>query len=165
MYNNFISQAMFKKILLPISLLALLVTFSSNRNVGSKTIASEKQYKYDTVPNDPLHGRIYHLDNGLTVFFSVNRAEPRIQTAIATKAGSKNDPKDATGLAHYLEHMLFKGTPDYGTKDYAKEKPLLDSIQLLFELYRKTSDTTMRKKIYHHIDTLSYQASGYAIAN
>lgn len=156
---------MFKKILLPISLLALLVAFSSSRIVGIKTIANEKQYKYDTVPNDPLHGRIYHLDNGLTVFFSVNRAEPRIQTAIATKAGSKNDPKDATGLAHYLEHMLFKGTPDYGTKDYAKEKPLLDSIQYFFELYRKTSDTTMRKKIYHHIDTLSYQASGFAIAN
>ncbi len=153
---------MLKKILLPASLVCLLVTFSS---LSIKKISSEKQYKYDTVPNDPMHGRIYHLDNGLTVFFSVNKAEPRIQTAIATKAGSKFDPHDATGLAHYLEHMLFKGTPDYGTKDYAKEKPLLDSIQYLFELYRKTTDTIQRKKIYHHIDTLSYQASGYAIAN
>ncbi len=125
----------------------------------------DKQYKYDTVPNDPLHGRIYHLDNGLTVFITVNKAEPRIQTYIATKAGSKFDPSDATGLAHYLEHMLFKGTDKFGTQNYLKEKPELDKIENLYEVYRHTTDPEARKKIYHQIDSVSYVASGYAIAN
>src|ERR1700733_5504970 len=68
------------------------------------------KYAYVTVPNDPTNGRIYTLANGLTVYISQYTAEPRIQALIATKAGSKFDPHDATGLAHYLEHMLFKGT-------------------------------------------------------
>jgi len=123
------------------------------------------KYAYVTVPNDPTNGRIYTLPNGLTVYISQYKAEPRIQTLIATKAGSKFDPHDATGLAHYLEHMLFKGTADYGTADYAKEKPLLDEIDTLFEVYRHTTDTAARAKIYHQIDSVSFLASHYAIAN
>src|SRR5437016_6138905 len=69
-----------------------------------KQLPTEKIYKYDTVPNDPLKARIYRLDNGLTVYMTVYKDAPRIQTYIVTKAGSKNDPADATGLAHYLEH-------------------------------------------------------------
>jgi secreted Zn-dependent insulinase-like peptidase len=76
--------------------------------------------------------KMYHLKNGLSVWISVNKAEPRVQTMIAVKAGSKNDPATHTGLAHYLEHMLFKGTDKYGTKDYAKEKVELDIIEQLY---------------------------------
>jgi predicted Zn-dependent peptidase len=68
------------------------------------------------------------LKNGLTVILSPTNKDPRIQTYIATKAGSKTDPADHTGLAHYLEHMLFKGTDKFGSKDWAKEKPILDQI-------------------------------------
>ena len=123
------------------------------------------KYAYVTVPNDPTNGRIYTLPNGLTVYISQYKAEPRIQTLIATKAGSKFDPHDATGLAHYLEHMLFKGTDKYGTADYAKEKPLLDEVDTLFEQYRHITDTTARRMMYHKIDSVSYLASHYAIAN
>lgn len=126
---------------------------------------SEKKYTYESVPNDPLNARIYKLDNGLTVYMTVYKDAPRIQTYIATRAGSKNDPKDATGLAHYLEHMLFKGTDQYGTKDYAKEKVELDKIEALFEVYRKTTDEAKRKAIYHQIDSISGYASKFAIAN
>lgn len=126
---------------------------------------SEKKYSYESVPNDPLNARIYHLDNGLTVYMTVYKDAPRIQTYIATRAGSKNDPKDATGLAHYLEHMLFKGTEQYGTKDYAKEKVELDKIEALYEVYRKTTDEGKRKAIYHQIDSVSGYASKFAIAN
>ncbi len=126
---------------------------------------NNNEFPYDTVPGDPLHGRVYHLANGLTVFISVNNAEPKIQTLIAVKAGSKYDPSDATGLAHYLEHMLFKGTTHYGTSDYAKEKPLLDKIENLFELYRHTTDEHKRERIYRQIDSVSYAASTYAIPN
>jgi len=127
--------------------------------------AQVKTYKYESVANDPLNARIYTLQNGLTVYMTVYKNAPRIQTYIAVKAGSKNDPKDATGLAHYLEHMLFKGTDKFGSKDFDKEKVELDKIEALYEVYRKTKDETKRKKIYHEIDSISGYASKFAIAN
>jgi predicted Zn-dependent peptidase len=123
------------------------------------------KFTYLTVAGDPLGVRIYKLSNGLTVMLSVNKTEPRIQTYIATKAGSKNDPSDNTGLAHYLEHMLFKGTDKFGTKDWPKEKEQLDKIDALYERYNKTKDEAARKQIYHEIDSVSGVASQYAIAN
>lgn len=79
--------------------------------------------------------------------------------------GGKNDPAETTGLAHYFEHLMFKGTDKFGTQDYATEKPLLDAIEQQFEIYRKTTDEAERKAIYHTIDSLSYEASKYAIPN
>ncbi len=79
--------------------------------------AFSQTLSYQSYPNDPLNARIYKLDNGLTVYMTVYKDSPRIQTFIAVRAGSKNDPEYATGLAHYLEHMLFKGTDKFGSKD------------------------------------------------
>ena len=81
------------------------------------------KYAYDSVPGDPLHTKAYTLPNGLKVFMTVNRDEPRIQTYIAVRVGGKNDPAETTGLAHYFEHLMFKGTEQFGTTDYAAEKP------------------------------------------
>lgn len=126
---------------------------------------SQKTYTYESVPGDPLNARIYTLDNGLKVYITVYKDAPRIQTAIAVKTGSKNDPSDNTGLSHYLEHMMFKGTDKYGTWNYAREKPLLDKIDSLFEVYKVQKDTIKRKKIYHVIDSISGIAATYAVAN
>lgn len=142
---------------------AAILFFVSQANLFSQE--QNKVYKYESIPNDPLNARIYKLDNGLTVYMTVYKNEPRIQTYIATRAGSKNDPKNATGLAHYLEHMLFKGTDAYGSKDFVKEKVELDKIEGLFEVYRKTSDEVQRKILYHQIDSISGYASKFAIAN
>ena len=124
-------------------------------------------YTYKTVTNDPSKARFYTLKNGLTVILSVNKKTPRVQTLFGTRAGSNNDPSNHTGLAHYLEHMLFKGTPKYGSLDWAKEKPLLDKIDGLYEAYNKIpfSDSIARKAKYHEIDSISGEASKYAIAN
>ena len=122
-------------------------------------------YKYETVEGDPMGARIYTLDNGLKVYMAVNDETPRIQTYIAVRVGGKNDPAETTGLAHYFEHLMFKGTPSFGTSDYEAEKPLLDEIEALFEQYRKTTDEAERKAIYHRIDSISYEASKIAIPN
>ena len=127
--------------------------------------SSPQKYSYETVPNDPLKARIYTLGNGLKVYLTVHKETPRIQTFIAVRVGGKNDPAETTGLAHYFEHLMFKGTDKYGTQDYATEKPLLDQIEQQFEIYRKTTDEAERKAIYHTIDSLSYEASKYAIPN
>src|SRR6478609_4435314 len=89
---------------------------------------TEGGYSYETVSNDPLKARIYTLPNGLKVYMTVYKDAPRIQTYVAVAAGSKTDPQDATGLAHYLEHILFKGTSKIGTFDWAQEKVYLDKI-------------------------------------
>ncbi len=128
-------------------------------------VTSCSQYKYDTVPGDPLGTKIYTLDNGLKVYMSVNKETPRIQTYIAVNVGGKNDPAETTGLAHYFEHLMFKGTQNYGTSDYAAEKPMLDEIEQLFEVYRQTDDEAERAAIYHRIDSISYEASKIAIPN
>ena len=118
-----------------------------------------------TVPGDPINTRIYTLDNGLKVYMSVNPETPRIQTYIAVKVGGKNDPAETTGLAHYFEHLMFKGTQKFGTQNYEKEKPLLDEIERLFEVYRKTEGEEQRRAIYMQIDSVSYEASKFAIPN
>ena len=121
--------------------------------------------KYETVKGDPLKAKIYTLDNGLKVYMSVNKEQPRLQTYIAVRNGGKNDPSDNTGLAHYLEHIMFKGTESFGTSDYAAEKPLLDQIEQQFNIYRTKTDPQERLAIYHVIDSLSYAASEIAIPN
>ncbi len=124
-----------------------------------------KEYKYQTVPGDLMKTRIYTLDNGLTVYLSVNNEKPRIQTYIAVRTGSRNDPPETTGLAHYLEHLMFKGTRQFGTTDAAAEAPLLDSIQNRFEVYRTLKDSLQRRAYYHQIDSISQLAAKYFIPN
>lgn len=141
----------FTLLLLP----ALAVVISS---CGSK-------YSYETVKGDPMNTRIYTLDNGLKVYMSVYKDEPRVQAYVTVKAGSKNDPAETTGLAHYFEHLMFKGTSKFGTLDWEKEKPMLDEIEALFEKYRGETDPEVRKAIYKVIDSISYEASKIAIPN
>lgn len=119
----------------------------------------------ESVPNDPFKTKIYTLANGLKIYISVNKDVPRVQTMIAVKAGSKFDPPQTTGLAHYLEHMMFKGSHDFGTKDWPHEKVLLDSISAYFEYHRKEPDEAKKKILYAKIDSFSYEASKYAIPN
>ena len=122
-------------------------------------------YRYESVKGDKSATRIYTLDNGLKVYMSVNKEKPRLQTMIAVRVGSKNDPAETTGLAHYFEHLMFKGTDKFGTQNFEAEKPLLDEIEQLFEVYRTTTDEAERKTLYAKIDSVSQEASKYAIPN
>ena len=137
-----------------LSLFALLLLF-----------ACDGKYKYETVDNDPSKTRIYTLDNGLKVYLSVNKEEPRIQTYIAVRTGSKNDPAETTGLAHYLEHLMFKGTDKFGVSDAAAEAPYLDEIEQRYEAYRHLTDPEERRQAYHEIDSVSQLAAQYNIPN
>ncbi len=127
--------------------------------------ATAKDYHYTTVPGDAMKTRIYTLDNGLKVYMSVNKEKPRLQANIAVKTGSRNDPAETTGLAHYLEHLMFKGTTHFGTTDVNAEKPYLDEITKRYESYRKLTDPAQRKQAYHEIDSISQLAAKYNIPN
>ena len=123
------------------------------------------KYSYQAVEGDPINARIYTLNNGLTVYMAPNNETPRIQTFIAVRVGGKNDPSETTGLAHYFEHLMFKGSQQFGTQNYELEKPLLDAIEAQFEIYRNTTDEQQRAAIYKVIDSLSYEASKISIPN
>ena len=127
--------------------------------------AQAKDYEYQTVEGDLMKTRIYTLDNGLKVYLSVNKERPRIQTYIAVRTGSKNDPAETTGLAHYLEHLMFKGTIQFGTNNPEAEAPLLADIEQRYEAYRKLTDPEARKRAYHEIDSVSQLAAQYFIPN
>lgn len=124
-------------------------------------------YKRINKPNpaDPLAAQIYQLDNGLTVYLTENHETPWFHAEITVRAGSKHDPAESTGLAHYLEHMLFKGTRDMGTTDFEKEKPHLDRITELYERHFQESDPAKRDEIYAEINREVQAASQYEIPN
>ena len=127
--------------------------------------ASAQLPKAVTYDGDPMHTQCYTLRNGMKVFLSVNHESPRITAHIAVRTGSRNDPAETTGLAHYLEHLMFKGTKQFGTSDAAKEAPYLDEIEARYEQYRKVTDPAMRKQLYHEIDSVSQLAAQYNIPN
>ena len=128
-------------------------------------ISCGSKYEYEEVKGDMMQTRIYTLKNGLKVYLSVNKEEPRIQTYIAVRTGSKNDPAETTGLAHYLEHLMFKGTKQFGVSDTAAEAPLLAEIEQRYEAYRQMTDPAERRQAYHEIDSVSQLAAQYNIPN
>jgi len=75
----------------------------------------------------------YTLDNGMKVYLWVHKDMPDMYGGVSVRAGSIEDPADYTGMAHYLEHMLFKGTQEIGALDWAKEKPMYEQIIALYD--------------------------------
>src|SRR5690606_14788303 len=134
-------------------------------NLKYKEISNtdENGYSYITVENDDNNVRIYTLKNGLQVYLAQNFDAPRIQTYIPVRTGSNNDPADNTGLAHYLEHMMFKGTSKIGTLDWESESILLDEIAELYEQHKAEIDSGRKREIYKKIDEVSQRASKFEI--
>ncbi|MCG8420806.1 MAG: insulinase family protein [Proteobacteria bacterium] len=117
------------------------------------------------LPGDPLGVTVHRLTNGLTVYISTDRQKPRISAWIAVRAGSRHDPPNSTGLAHYLEHMLFKGTDELGTLDMAAEKQHVDRIAQLYNELGETSDQAKREQILAQVDAETQKSAAYAIPN
>ena len=117
------------------------------------------------VPGDGMGVTIHRLKNGLTVYISTDRQKPRVSAWVAVRTGSRNDPPNSTGLAHYLEHMLFKGTDELGTLDFAAEKPHLDKVAQLYKDLRVTDDPARRAAIFAELDAANQQIAKHAVPN
>lgn len=133
-----------KKISLIVLLGSLIIPFLSAQNV-----------KFEEVK----------LDNGFTIYLHEDHSKPEVFGAIIVRAGSKDDPADATGMAHYMEHMLFKGTTELGTTDWEKEAPHIKNIFKLYEELGKATEDTVRARIQKNINLESLEAGKYAIPN
>ncbi len=157
-----------KVILLVVAGILFFTSCKDNKStnaVKTTTVKDANGFSYESVSNDPTGLRLYTLDNGLKVYLSKNTDEPKIQTYIPVRAGSVYDPADNTGLAHYLEHMVFKGTDEIGTQNWEEEKVKLAMISDLYEKHKAEKDPEVKKAIYKSIDSLSLEASKISIAN
>ena len=157
-----------KNLLAMFGLVLALMFVSCDRDTEKYTVETKTDgngYTYETVKGDPMKVRIYTLKNGLKVYLKQNPEQPKIQTMIPVRVGSKNDPRETTGLAHYFEHIMFKGTDDLGTMDWEKEGALIAQISDMFEAHKNTEDPEKKKEIYEKIDSLSQEASKLAAAN
>jgi len=105
----------------------------------------------------------FTLSNGMKVWLNEDHAVPQVFGAVVVNAGAKDCPN--TGIAHYFEHILFKGTDEIGTVDYSAEKPWLDSISAKYDKLASTKEEAARLNIQHDISRLSQKASEYAIPN
>ncbi|MEL6342785.1 MAG: insulinase family protein [Myxococcota bacterium] len=115
---------------------------------------------------DPMQVVEATLDNGLRVYLSVNPEQPRVAARVSVRAGAAEDPRDATGIAHYLEHMLAnKGTRKLGTTDFSAEAPYLDQIRALYDQLGQMPSPEQAAALYQRIDAAGVAASRYAIPN
>ena len=97
----------------------------------------------------------YKLENGLTVMLWEDHDQPDVTGYVVVRAGAVDEPAEYTGLAHYLEHMLFKGTQKIGALDWEAEKPIYDSIIALYDQYCETTDPEQREKLATQINECS----------
>ena len=104
----------------------------------------------------------YKLDNGLTVMLWEDHNQPDVTGYVAVRAGSIDEPKEYTGLAHYLEHMLFKGTQRIGALDWEKEKPYYEEIIRLYDQYAEATDPKVREQLTTKINEASIEAAKYS---
>lgn len=115
--------------------------------------------------NPTLKVESYQLENGFTVMLNPDPTAKRVFGAVMVNAGAKHEDPQATGMAHYLEHLLFKGTKTYGTTDYQAEKPYLDSINTLYEVLAATTDERAQSDIQARINQQAVEASKYGLPN
>lgn len=115
--------------------------------------------------------REHTLKNGMKVLIVERHTSPTVAAWIRFKVGSVDERSDERGIAHLLEHMLFKGTKTLGTTDYAKEKPLLDAIEktaqrlMAEKLKRETADPKKLAELSGKLAAQEAAAGKYVVKN
>lgn len=151
-----------KNYLLKASVMLVFVFSMLSASVYAQTDIKATPEVSEEATEGPL---VYKLANGLTVILYEEHTNPEVLGMVVTRAGGKNDRKDATGMAHYMEHMLFKGTNELGTSNWEKEQVHIKNIYALYDTLGVTTDPEKRKEIQQRINEESVKANEYAIPN
>ena len=107
----------------------------------------------------------FTLDNGLTVYLWEDKNQPDVSGRVVVRAGSIDEPEEFTGLAHYLEHVMFKGTEKIGALKWADEKPHYDNIVRMYDEFSATTDPIVRDTLIKKINRESLLAAKYAVTS
>jgi len=139
---------------------ALLACFLASSTLAARQVPAVVE---TPLAGDIMQATVHRLSNGLTVYLSPNHDKPRVTAWIVVRSGARHDPADCTGLAHYLEHLLFKGTAKLGTTNWGKERPHLDRVTALYEERFTATDSGQKERLYGEIDRENVQAARYAV--
>ena len=90
---------------------------------------------FSALPGTP---RVERLDNGLTVCLLENRQAPIVTSALFYRAGTRDEPAGHGGVAHFLEHMMFKGSPRYGPGEIDRRTQALGGVNNAFTSHDAT---------------------------
>ena len=126
-------------------------------------IANNPSASKQTEDLNALQVKEYKLNNGLTVWLNEDHSQPKVFGAVVVKAGAKDCPN--TGIAHYFEHMMFKGTEQIGTLNFEAEKEYLDAIAEKYDELAKTDDDFERARLQQEINELNIKSAEYIIPN
>ncbi|MGD1903389.1 MAG: M16 family metallopeptidase [Geitlerinemataceae cyanobacterium] len=112
----------------------------------------------------------FTLDNGMKFIVLERHEAPTISFITYANVGGVDEPVGKTGIAHFLEHLAFKGTTRIGTTDYAAEAPLLDRLDELHdEIERKKAAAGDSSggiaALEAEFAALETEASSYAVQN
>ncbi len=114
---------------------------------------------------------VHKLANGLTVVICERHEAPVFSFFTLVDAGSVQDPKDESGLAHMFEHMAFKGTDTIGTTNYPAEKQILAKLEVAYKAYDDARhqavnrDEAKIKRLQKEWQNLVAQAERYVVKN
>nr|WP_311478574.1 insulinase family protein [uncultured Porphyromonas sp.] len=103
------------------------------------------------------------LHNGLTVWISTDSYDSKVYGQVVVRAGAKETPN--SGVAHYFEHIMFKGTQRIGTVDFEQEAPILKEITKQYSKLQTAKNSAEREKVQSKINELNIEATKYAIPN
>ncbi len=109
-----------------------------------------------------------NLRNGARILVIEDHTAPIVHCVTKADVGGVNEVEGITGIAHFLEHLAFKGTKTIGTSNYEAEKVILDKEDQVFEkllLAKKSGDEALVEKYQMTLDSLEVEASKYAISN
>ncbi len=109
--------------------------------------------------------KAFKLKNGLSVYIWEDNTKSDVYGAVGIRTGSVNDPDQYTGLAHYLEHVMFKGTNKISTLDWAAEEPIYKQIIAKYDEMAEEADPVKKEAIGKEINELTIEAGKVSVSN
>ena len=101
--------------------------------------------------------KAFKLKNGLSVYIWEDDTKSDVYGLVGVRTGSVNDPAEYTGLAHYLEHVMFKGTDKIGALDWAAEEPIYNKIIAKYDEMAAETDPAKKETINKEINELTVE--------
>ena len=109
--------------------------------------------------------KAFKLKNGLSVYIWEDESKSDVFGLEGVRAGSINDPEEYTGLAHYLEHVMFKGTDKIGALNWTEEEPIYKEIIAKYDQMAEEADPVKKEAISKEINELTVKAGKLGLPN
>ena len=166
MFNSLTKKITQIKLLKPLLIvIAIAIIISANNGLVT---ANEKNDLKPYIEGFLERVSEFSLDNGMKFIVIENHEAPVVSFVTYADVGGVDEPDGQTGVAHFLEHLAFKGTKNIGTKNYQQEKVYLDELDSLFnkiKTARTREDEVQLAKLKEEFNNIESQASSFVKQN